>query len=360
MSSIEIHTHDRIGFKRCRRKWFFESELCRHVVPKGVLNVNTWYGTGFHFVLEDYHGYRRFESPTKAFYAYLDAWESLTELSPEALALADLSPGMFNHYTEEWLPRRAEYKTLWINGVPQVEVNFRIYIPELSEYAGVPVWYVGTLDRVVVDLMGVLYVMEYKTAAKFDIAKLETDPQINSYCWAGQELYGRPIQGMVYLQFVKAVPQEPRILKNGDISTAMDQKTTYTKYLRALQDRYGVNASFPEGNVNFLNKLSTAESPEGDAFIRQDVVVRNKFNRAMEYRKILAEGYDMLNPRLQCYPNSTRDCTWDCEYRDLCIMIDDGSDWEGLLAQEYIKKGGEDESWRMKIKWPNIPLQQGQ
>lgn len=351
--TIEIHTHDRITFRQCRRKWFFGSELCRHLAPRDILSIHMWYGTGFHFALEDYHGYNRFNNPAEAFYAYLDAWENLTELSPDALALVDLSPGMFEHYTKEWLPRRKEYETLWIKGIPQVEVHFRIYIPELSYYAGVPVYYVGTFDRVVQDRMGMLYVMEYKTASKFDIAKLDTDPQISAYCWAAQLLYGRPVEGVVYLQFVKAVPQKPRILKNGEVSSAMDQRTTYTKYLRALQDRYGINKQYPKRNIELLNKLSTADSPEGDAFIRQDLVARNTFNRKMEYRKILAEGYDMLNPKLQCYPNPSTDCHGRCPYRTICIMLDDGSDWEGLLGQEFVERGGEDETWREKIKWPS-------
>ncbi len=349
---IAIHTSDRIDFRRCRRKWFLGSELQRHLALRGGLNVNMWYGSGFHFALEDYHGYNRFKDPAKAFYAYLDVWEKKVELSPEALLLADLSPGMFNHYTQEWLPRRREYRTLWVAGQPQVEVEFRIYIPELSKYAGVPVYYVGTFDRVVEDNMDMLYIDEYKTAAKFDTAKLDTDPQISNYCWAGQIVYDRPIQGVVFKQFVKAVPKKPRVLKNGDISSAADQKTTYALYLKVLQSRYGVNAEFPKKNRDFLDILSTADTPEGDNFIRQDVVLRNEFSRDMEYKKILAEGYDMLNPKLNCYPSPTRDCYWDCTFRPVCLMIDDGSAWEEMLLQEYTKNEGRDETWREQIKWP--------
>lgn len=38
-----------------------------------------------------------------------------------------------------------------------------------------------------------------------------------------------------------------------------------------------------------------------------------------------------------CPPNPTRDCTWDCPFKDVCLsgMMDDGSDYEGFLSEHY-------------------------
>src|SRR5690554_6285659 len=104
MEEISIHTYDRIAFKRCRRKWYFSSPLRRNVAPKDGFNENLWFGTGFHFALEDYHGYNIFGDPILAFHAYVDIFEKEIDLSEKALELIDIFPEMMNHYTAEWLP----------------------------------------------------------------------------------------------------------------------------------------------------------------------------------------------------------------------------------------------------------------
>jgi len=336
---VPIRTHDRITHRRCKRKWFFSSPTRMNLAPKdGSTRSYLWAGEGFHFVMEDYHGYRFFDEPFKVFEAYMDCFK---DLDSECLAFADICEGMLKHYTQRWLPRRREYETLWINRVPQVEIEFGVYIKELSEWLGVPVYYQGKFDRMVTDCDGKLWVMEYKTAAQFDVQKLETDPQINAYMWAAQLVYRRPVEGILYIQFKKAVPEEPRILVNGEISCNSKQRTTYGMYMRALTDKYGNPNKFPERNRAFLDFLSGSDTPEGDPFIRCDPVRRNKFAIAQEHSKIILEGRDMLNPQLtidKCYPNPTRDCYWDCAYRDVCLAMDDGSDYKWILGNELHKK----------------------
>jgi len=44
---------------------------------------------------------------------------------------------------------------------------------------------------------------------------------------------------------------------------------------------------------------------------------------------------------LQCadlYPNPTRDCSWDCDFRGICAMVDDASDHEFALEIGYTPK----------------------
>lgn len=46
----------------------------------------------------------------------------------------------------------------------------------------------------------------------------------------------------------------------------------------------------------------------------------------------LGQGYDH---RAVAYPNPTRDCSWRCEFFNVCTMFDDGSDAEGMLKAFY-------------------------
>ena len=38
-----------------------------------------------------------------------------------------------------------------------------------------------------------------------------------------------------------------------------------------------------------------------------------------------------------CPPTPTRDCNWDCPFYDVCPLMDDGSNWQGLLNERYVK-----------------------
>ena len=46
-------------------------------------------------------------------------------------------------------------------------------------------------------------------------------------------------------------------------------------------------------------------------------------------------GIDAL--QYACPPSPTRDCNWDCPFYDVCPLMDDGSNWDGLLHERYEK-----------------------
>ena len=345
---LEIHTSDRILFKRCRRKWHFASPLRLHLEPVTQQRSALWFGTGFHFALEDYHGWNRFGHPVKAFRAYYEAFRP-EELPEDHAGLLQLAEGMLNYYLL-WLKRRDDFQTFWWQGHPQVEVDFEIPLP-IKGPNGEEVVYAGTLDRVVVDPFGRLWVQDYKTVRTFDTTKLATDPQITAYCWAASLIYDRPVEGVVYTQFLKDVPKPPMILKDGSVSVNKNQRTTHALYRETLKKVYGDVSKAPRKNIEFLNMLAEKETAEGDIFIRRDLVRRNQHFLQAEFEKILAEVQEMLNPNLPLYPNPTRDCIWDCEFRSVCIAMDDGSDWEFILQEEFRQKQ-ELPEWRSRIKWP--------
>jgi len=35
------------------------------------------------------------------------------------------------------------------------------------------------------------------------------------------------------------------------------------------------------------------------------------------------------------YPNPTKDCSWDCDFKDICSMVDEGDDWQHIVARDY-------------------------
>src|SRR5690625_7371113 len=85
-----IRTSDRIQFKRCRRRWAFSSNLRGNLTYSGESPAPLWIGTGFHFALEDFHGYNRFGDHFKAFKAFAAASETADRKSRTTTGPTDI------------------------------------------------------------------------------------------------------------------------------------------------------------------------------------------------------------------------------------------------------------------------------
>jgi hypothetical protein len=353
-----VSTSDRINFKRCRRRWDLGSKNRQSLVlVGGVQSPALWLGTGFHFALEDYHGYKRFGSAAEAFLAYV-ACHRRSELPENWKETAELGEAMLNYYTEDWLPQRGElYETLWVDGVPQVEVNVKVPL-DIDPPPGFDrVVYSTTYDRVGIDEHGRIVVIDYKTAAKqFDPGRLELDPQVSSYIWSARLVYGDAVEGASWQQHIKAVPDPPEVLKNGSLSKNKQQYTTARMYEKTCIEYYG---KVPSEYQEIINHFASLETPDADRFVRREVIYRNEVFAANEEGYIFNEIDDMIDPNLRLYPNPTRDCTWDCDFRSVCLAMNDGSDYEYMLESEYQRWEGEgyqSNQWRKRLKYPE-PLE---
>lgn len=359
-----IRTSDRITFKRCRRRWHWSSHLRTNLQPVRSASP-LWFGSGVHFALEDFHGANEYKHPWTAFKAYVKASKAYR---PDALPtdwkdLCFLARGMLSYYAEYWLQMRDPYKTFVWNGVPQVEVNARIPIPfDATKYGYDQVVYSLTLDRVVIDDDGNLWIQEYKTAKNIQTHFFPTDPQVTSYMWAAEQLYpGYKIMGVIYQQHKKAIPEFPEVLSTGRLSTNTKQSTTYHLYRHALIRQYGkeYGTVAPPELIGCLNHFASLEDQwTGDKFIRRDRVYRNEQMCASEGEKILMEVEEMLNPNLALYPNPVRECIHMCPFSGPCVSLDDGSDWEQELEAlfELRPKGYDD--WRRYLPEPQALLAQ--
>lgn len=433
-SQFSIRTSDRRVFRRCLRKWDYQSSLRQNLTHAGTeQNINFWFGSAIHFCMEDYHGYNRFQDPRRALYAYYHAFPE-DEMPLGADMHYSLGISMLTYYMQ-WMERHNKqtgFETVWMNpnnfqicapgeegAVPAVEIQF--YFP-LNVYAIVDVdqdriidsfyfdpnhdsplaaqffhdryhcawvpeeWtpesddthiytitdfgreihyrivginYHGTIDRIVVDRYGRYWLWDYKTAKSADTAKLATDDQVSAYLYAARKLFPFPVYGFVYLQMTKDRVQQPKRLKNGQLSRDKRQKTTYGLLRQALIDDYGEVNKAPSELIEFLNHMASTEEPEGDRFIRWDFVKRNNSQLDATEQAIYGELSIMLNPNLYCFPSPTRDCAWDCPMRDACILRDQG-DYSalneflgGFVKRPHADDGNED-GWRGGIAWPRV------
>lgn len=408
ISRFTIRTSDRRTFRRCMRKWDTISSMRQNLTRKGTeTNINFWFGTGIHFALEDFHGYNKYGDPRRAFYAYFKAFDEDT-LPIGAESLYDLGMSMLSYYMV-WYPKHnmaPQFETAWLDtegnpvpantegASPAVEVKFMIPLDthaivdrqgnliaqfkgEQAEYDGrilyvkeqqvylcdkhtdealpvqiVPIYYHGTVDKIVQDKLGRYWILDYKTAKGADTNKLDTDDQITAYLWAAAKSFKFPVYGFIYHQLTKDKVKEPKRLKDGTLSVDKKQKTTYGLLKEALIEEYGAVTSAPSKYIEFLNVLAEKESPEGDRFIRWDFIKRSPEQLENHQKAIYSELEIMLNTSITPYPNPTRDCIWDCPIRDACIAHDqqDSSlleeffkDWEPRSRDEDKMNGNQDD-----------------
>ena len=346
-----IRTSDRGQFKRCRRLWNFTSHLRQNRTFTESAEY-LWLGTGCHYACEDFHGYNYYKHPVEAFRAYAHATRRLSKQSSYQLPLSvegqiTLGEQLLDYYMH-WLESRPLMETLWIGDIPQVEVEASVKLPFSNEHYD-EVYYQATFDRVVV-IDNQIWVMDYKFYNRDWTPELVYDQQMSAYVWLASIMYQEydmyPATGAIVQKHFKKVPDLPKILSTGKLSSDKSQNTTYEMYRQALIDMYGTWEKAPMMNRKCLDHLMTDSTEDGDKYIVRHYTTRNEEHIAATGASIMMELEDMLNLNLPLYKNETKDCSWGCSFRDICLAIDEGRDWEQELQADTVDRGEGDMSWR--------------
>ena len=337
----QAHTSDRIAFKRCRRKWALGSYMLHNLTPDRI-NDKLWLGTGVHEALAQHYdkGLDLLEVfnnwaavRIEEIKAIGTLWVEQEQLISEAVALG---LGMLDHYSE-WSKNE---DPLWFKEVISVEHEFEVPIvnelgePLINPNTGEVMTYTGRIDGVVKDEYGCYWLLEHKTAKAFDTEKLPLDEQCGSYIWAAQQLYGLKLEGVIYNMLRKKLPTVPDILKRGGLSQNKGMDTTYQVYAQALKQYYGEDAVPWALYEDYLTALENKENP----FFKRLRVRRNQCEITDIGQRIYDEVAEMVNPNLVHYPNPTRDCSWDCDFRSVCLAMNDGSDPQYMLESLFKKR----------------------
>lgn len=353
-----IRTSDRGNFKRCRQQWDFSSKMRQDYEP--IVNAPYFdFGSAFHAAMQTYYDPKRWtEDREIVALEALAAFHSLcAEQKKQVLTIRSgglaieveqdfnerrtLGEGMLKHYfkwapnNDRFTPVKAEIEfevpiPVYHDGVRPWPIGFASNLGGNLTFHGHLVVYQGRLDLIVVDAFGDFWIIDHKTAAALkDISWLTLDDQVTSYCWAMQQL-GVKTRGFLYSETAKRFPDEPIVLKNGELSRNKQQDTTYEVYLAALQKGgYDLTAY-----GDFLEYLK--DNPK--QFIRRTPIYRSEKELEAQGRRIFLEAIDMLNDP-SIYPNPS---AWNCNgcfYRQPCTATQDGSDVQFLLDNLYKKRG---------------------
>jgi PD-(D/E)XK nuclease superfamily len=390
---VPVHASDVASFLRCRRYWSWSSPArlnLRRRVDIGGVNIRLWFGSGIHYALQCMYDPYMPRDPVEAFRTWFQyQWEGgvvgeewlerlydnypepvpnkgyklwkvrgLREIHPdpdheEFEYHRDLGIGMLEFYKEyakhedEFVVVAAESKFSVPLGMEAIDT--REDSPNYGKKLEVHIR--GQRDAVIykpnTQRFGML---EHKTAQSVEeefFTKLEMDPQIMTYMWAGQEearindFPFKRIDGVGYNVLVKKCPKPPSILKDG-ISPSInrqEESTTaelFAQYIKenGLQLIYD-NTPKWQAYYNYLVELGDKQ------FVQRKTVLYNPHQIRAHGEDLRAIAEEMLREDVAIYPTPSGAwwCT-KCQFRVPCLAAYDGSDYVHILSDGYEENRG--------------------
>jgi hypothetical protein len=255
------------------------------------------------------------------------------ELEQDFKERTELGVAMLKHYAS-WAPRADKFTPIAVEYDFEVPIQDPVGRQLYCKCHDWPVLYQGRIDGVVRDEFRYNWILEHKTAAQLGSTNhLALDEQCGSYAWA-LSILGYPVKGVIYNEALKDYPTPPERLASSregrNFSVNKRQRTTYDIYLNTLVQAGEDIRLYAE----MLAYLKENENP----FFRRTQVHRNAQElRDIGYR-IYLEAQDILDPELRIYPNPTRINCQGCAFREPCIMMNEGGDYEFLLNELYYQR----------------------
>jgi hypothetical protein len=301
-----LRNSERADFKRCPQRWWWGWR--QGLVPQGPPNINLWFGEGIHLALALWYqpGLKRGVDPRVTWKKFVseDIRFIRTEFArdydmKEYVDAEEFGVELLGNYLAEYGRDRS-----WDIIAP--EQNFQVDIPDKN---GRPVVRLsGTMDGVFRDLDdGNVKILETKTAKQIITAHLELDSQHATYFTVAE----RSLKDM-------------GLIKPTDRVTDM----VYNFLRKGHADDRPVNE---KGQA--LNKDGTvSKNQPSPLFVRYPVALtRSQMRRQLV--KIAAEvrAMNMMRTKeLDLWKNNTRNCYWDCDFYQMCVL-DESEDVEDVL-----------------------------
>jgi hypothetical protein len=261
-------------------------------------------------------------------------------------------------FYREWAKTNDDFVTVAAESTFSIPLGFEsVDLREDSPNFGelLPVHARGKRDAVIYwpeqDRFGI---NDHKTAARIDedyFLKLEKDEQVTTYLWASimesemQDLpwSGKTVDRILYTALRKNYPKPPtptyQNKETGEYRALSlnrnEEGTTAALFEEALKSNPTWQKWFTENKKAQEYYTYLCETGD-DMFIIRKNVPRNSHEIEACGRHIRQIAQEMLNPDIAIYPApSSNWLCLHCAFRAPCIAADDGSDWQGMLADGY-------------------------
>ncbi len=335
-----LRTSERRDFKRCPTRWWWAYR--DGLQAMGAPPLNLWFGIGVHVALANYYlpGYKRGPHPA-------ETWEKF--YADEAGLFLKTLPNQYidEEKWEDVLPLGISMLEGYVD-LYQGDPGWEVLAPEEICEILVPVddsyvRYVLTYDLVFIDhneLRPMIKLGEHKTCKTISTGHLSLDPQAGSYhAVANQVLRKRgwlnpnqKIKGIEYNFLRKAMPDLRPIGPTGhrhnkptkqhfvDALIADGQIATMSESAARLQERCK--------NMEVFGEISkTQPSP----LFHREFIAKTRREDRRQIEQIQIEARHMQAHKdhkgAMLYKNQQWNCSWDCQFKELCEMHEASPDW---------------------------------
>lgn len=314
--------------QRCEKKLEY-----RYVkrYERRVTGVKPERGTWVHELLAaHYQAIQDGKDPTKAVeeahsQRLEERWDNLFDEEKEALG--DI-PGQAWAIYERYAERYREADKRWIR-ILLVEKYLKIPMPQLPVPLGIK------CDLVVLDDLGFVWVVDHKVVSTIpDEENRMLDTQGPRYILGIQQLMKiKGIKpkgvGMIYDYVRDRVPAKPQLLKNGKGLSKAQIDTDYDTYLATILE-HGFDPADYEDKLNDLSLNARPyferwQVPKSDERLRQELKnIQAITERSIYPKEYYARSLDRFS------------CSWDCEYKNLCLIELEGGDPSLELKANFV------------------------
>lgn len=305
MSRLPIlRTSERTSFKRCPQRWWWGYR--EGLRPQGPPNEKLWFGEGIHLALALYYipGRKRGIDPRKTWRKFVndDIMVIRTQFDKDYDTSAYVDAGPYGEALLDLYLQEYGDDSHWEIIAP--EQKFDVLIPHPLLAGKYIRRLYGTFDGVFRDLDEGRHVklLETKTAAQITIGHLELDDQRGTYLTVADHVLRH--QGLI-------TPDE----------YIVDMVYNFLRKGKVDDDRP------KDGEGRFLNKDGSISKNQGSRlFLRHPVgISRGEADSQLERigEEALAMDF-MKDGTLMPWKHTTKDCSWDCEFYQMCVL-DEGN-----------------------------------
>ncbi|QGH79310.1 exonuclease [Gordonia phage Sukkupi] len=372
---------ERKDFKRCPQRWWW---AWRDGLESNKRKLPLWFGTGIHLAFEHWYipGTERGRDLRETWSEYCEEVRELIRvemrdsgipgepeqvvMDAEGVGLAMLDNYLVTYgHDEQW-------------EILSPERPFGVTIPrstgidpERPKDTTPVAKFHGTFDIVARDqATGKIWLWDHKTARSIRTNHLPLDDQAGGYWAVADNVLRRDgtigknerISGILYNFLMKAPPDERPVNEQG-LATNKPKKSHFVEALLEVEakkyaddglSQLWVDEVGPKREAE-LKKMALAaleeEADELDLVVLGDVsnkqpsprfhrepVYRTSKERRQQIQRIADEVASMNAMRdglLPLYKTPTSDCTWDCDFYNLCLADENGGDVEMLKSVAY-------------------------
>lgn len=330
MSQFSTTVTERASFRSCRRQWYLE--VVEHLAVRDRVQWHFIFGDAIHKAMESYYKENR-RSLSFALKAFKREWRK------EEQKLIESYGGLYSNLEPEWeeymekgvtmlryydmYDQQAEFdwdRVIAVNIEERAWVNIldsRGY-PIVKSDGLMPVLS-GKIDLVVERSDGI-WIVDHKTAASaYDARALDVDDQLTGYCYIYWRLTGEVPRGAIYNSLIKDPPKPPRVLKSGELSKDVAQRTTYDLYVQAIKDN-------KLDSSNYTEILAYLKEKKWNQFFLRDGLQKN-LEELQSFEKRLFYEYQDMSEAIEypehAYPNPTQRTCQGCSMIPLCQAMEE-------------------------------------